>query len=81
MALFIKDAAVTALAKELEQRRRCTVTELVRVALEKERDLLRAEEDARLAEVREIQERFKRDWPDGGSNHDFLYDEDGSPVL
>ena len=80
MALFIKDAAVTALAKELAQRRRCTVTDLVRAALEHERVRLEADEAARDAELRAIQERVRADWKGGGSEHDFLYDDDGLPV-
>jgi hypothetical protein len=80
MALYIKDAAVTALAKELAQRRRCTVTDLVRAALEHERVRLEADEAARDAELRAIQARVRADWKGGGSEHDFLYDDDGLPV-
>jgi hypothetical protein len=80
MPLYIKDGAVAALAKELAQRRRCTVTDLVRNALEKERERLQVEDAARDAEVRAIQQRFRHDCPTGSSDHGFLYDKDGLPV-
>jgi hypothetical protein len=81
MPLYVKDAGVAELAKDLARRRRCTVTELVRQALESERERIEKLEAARDAEVRAIQDRFKRAWPEGTSNHDYLYDKDGSPVL
>lgn len=80
MALYIKDVAVAALARELAQRRRCTVTDLVRAALEHERVRLEADESARDDELRGIQARIRADWKGGGSEHDFLYDDDGLPV-
>lgn len=81
MPLYVKDAGVAELAKELARRRRCTVTELVRHALESERERIEKADAARDEEVRAIQERFKRAWPEGTSNHDFLYDKDGLQIL
>jgi hypothetical protein len=81
MPLYIKDDTVAELAKDLARRRRCTVTELVRQALESEREQLDRDEAVRDAEVRAIQARVRADWQGGGSEHDFLYDENGLPVL
>jgi hypothetical protein len=81
MPLYIKDDEVAELAKDLARRSRCTVTELVRQALERERGRLERDEAARDAEVRAIQARVRADWKGGGSEHDFLYDENGLPVL
>jgi hypothetical protein len=81
MALYIKDDSIAALARELAKRRRCTVSELVRRALEAERDRAAADEAARDAELKSIQAHFRAAWPDASSNHDFMYDEEGSPVL
>ena len=80
MPLYIKDAAVAELAKDLARRSRSSVTDLVRQALESERERVERAEAARDAEVRAIQERFRRDWPEGSSNHDFLYDQDGREI-
>ena len=81
MPLYIKDASVADLAKDLARRSRRSVTELVRQALENERERIEKTEAARDEEVRTIQERFRRDCPEGSSNHDFLYDQNGQPVL
>ena len=79
MPLYIKDAGVAELAKDLARRSRRSVTELVRQALENERGRIERTEAARDEEVRAIQKRFRRDWPEGSSNHDFLYDQNASP--
>lgn len=81
MPLYIKDNAVATLARDLAGRRRCTVTELVRQALEKVADEVRREDEAWEEELRGIQERARKAWPDGSSNHDFMYDADGNPIL
>lgn len=81
MPLYIKDAGVAELAKDLARRSRCSVTDLVRRALENERERIEKLEAARDEEVRAIQERFRRTWPEGSSNHDFLYDQNGQPML
>jgi hypothetical protein len=81
MPLYIKDAGVAELAKDLARRSRRSVTDLVRQALENERERIERAEAARDEEVRAIQKRFRRDWPEGSSNHDFLYDQNGQPIL
>jgi hypothetical protein len=81
MPLYIKDDAVAGLARELARRRGCTVTEVVHAALEQEQrrhDADRAAHDARL---KALQAHFRKKGQGGGSEHDFLYDEDGNPVL
>jgi hypothetical protein len=81
MPFFIEDDAVAELARELARRRGCTVTEVVRAALEQEQrrhDADRAAHDTRL---RALQARFHKTWQGGGSEHGFLYDEAGNPVL
>jgi hypothetical protein len=80
MALYIKDPGVTALAREMARERHRTVTDVVREALEKDRQRSREEEEAREAELEAIQERFRKAWKGGGSEHDFLYDADGNPI-
>jgi hypothetical protein len=81
MALYVKDDAVAALARELARRRRCTVTDLVRTALERERERVEADDAARDAALRAIQARIRADWQGRSSDHDFLYDENGLPIL
>ena len=79
MPLYIKDAGVAELAKDSARRSRRSVTELVRQALENERGRIERTEAARDEEVRAIQKRFRRDWPAGSSNHEFLYDQNATP--
>jgi hypothetical protein len=82
MALYIKDPGVSALARELARERHRTVTDVVREALEKERGRLREEDEARRARLRAIQERVRASWKGPlTSDHSFLYDADGNPIL
>jgi hypothetical protein len=78
MELVIEDQDVADLAHELARKRGCTVDELLRLALERERDRLDAE---RRAKLEAIQERVRASWNGEGSDHSFLYDADGSPIL
>lgn len=82
MALHVKDEGDGAAAREeLTRLRRCTVTEVVRRALEAKRRRSAeedaawdAEVDAAVAELRQVL---------GGVplNHDEMYDDDGNPIL
>jgi hypothetical protein len=82
MALYIKDPSVAALARELARRRQRTVTDVVREALERESGRLREDEEARQAKLKSIQERVRASWKGPlTSDHSFLYDADGNPVL
>lgn len=78
MDLVIEDQDVIDLAHKLAQERRCTVEELLRMVLERERDRFHAERKVKLAA---IQERVRASWKGGGSDHSFLYDADGNPIL
>ena len=78
MDLVIEDQDVIDLAPKLAQERRCTVEELLRMVLERERDRFHAERKVKLAA---IQERVRASWKGGGSDHSFLYDADGNPIL
>ena len=82
MPLYIKDDQVADLARDLARRKHCTVTDVVRGALEREARDLEADRDARWEEIRAIQKRVAADWQGPRtSNHDFLYDENGDPIL
>lgn len=82
MPLYIKDDQVAELARDLARRRHSTVTEVVRQALEREVRALEADREARWQEIKKIQARVKKSWQGPlTSNHDFLYDENGDPVL
>lgn len=82
MALYIKDPGVAALAREMARERHRTVTDVVREALEKDRDRQREEGAARRAKLKSIQERVRASWRGPlTSDHSFLYDDDGNPVL
>ena len=79
MELVIEDQDVADLAHELARERRCTVDELLRTVLERERERFHAERKAKLAA---IQERMRASWKGPlTSDHSFLYDADGNPVL
>ena len=80
MALYIKDPGVSALAREMARERHRTVTDVVREALERDRQRSRDEEEAHEAELEAIQKRFRKAWKGGGSEHSFLYDADGNPI-
>ena len=82
MALYIKDPGVSALAREMARERHRTVTDVVREALEKERGRQREADTARRARLKSIQERVRASWKGPlTSDHSFLYDADGNPVL
>lgn len=82
MPLVIEDDKVAELARELAERRRCTVDEAVRRALERETLDLDAEREAAWRDIRDMQARVRASWRGPvTSNHDFLYDENGDPVL
>ena len=82
MPLYIKDDAVARLARDLARQRQCTVTEVVRRALEREQRSAQESEAAVIDRIRAIQARVRREWQGPlTSNHDFLYDDDGNPIL
>ena len=81
MALYIKDDGVGALARELAQLRRCTVTEVVRGALEAERRRLAEEDAAWEAEIKAAAAELRRALGGVPLDHDEMYDEDGNPIL
>ncbi len=82
MPLYIKDDQVAKLARDLARRKHCTVTDVVRQALEREAKSLEADEDAFWRELREMQAVVREEWRGPRtSNHDFLYDEKGDPIL
>lgn len=82
MPLYIKDDRVASMARDLAGRRGCTVTELVRQALEKVAEDVRREDEAWEEELRAIQERARKNWTGPmTSNHDFMYDKDGNSIL
>lgn len=82
MPLYIKDDQVAKMARDLARQRHTTVTEVVRQALENEARLQQAEDDAFWRELRDMQEIVREEWRGPRtSNHDFLYDEKGDPVL
>ena len=72
MPLYIKDDTVAELARELARRRGCTVTEVVRAALEQEQRRHDADRTAHAAKLEALQARFRKKWRGGGSEHDFL---------
>lgn len=81
MPLYIKDKRVAELARDLARRRRCTVTEVVRQALEKEARASEADRAARWQAIREIQARAREAWQGPRtSDHAFLYNEQGNSV-
>lgn len=82
LPLYIKDHKVAELARDLAARKRCTVTDVVRLALEREARALQAEDEAFWRELREMQEIVRQEWHGPRtSNHAFLYDEKGDPIL
>ncbi len=82
MPLYIKDDKVAVLARDLAKRKQCTVTDVVRLALEREARELAAEDEAFWRELREMQNIVRQEWRGPRtSNHDFLYDEKGDPIL
>jgi hypothetical protein len=81
VALYIKDEGVGAMARELAQLRRCTVTEAVRGALEAERRRLAAEDAAWEAEIKAAAAELRRALGGVPLDHDEMYDEDGNPIL
>lgn len=82
MPLYIKDDQVAELARDLAKRKRCTVTDVVRQALEREARDLDAEFEAVWRDIQEMQAIVRSEWKGPvTSNHDFLYDENGDPIL
>ncbi len=82
MPLYIKDDQVAELARDLAKRKHCTVTDVVRQALEREAKTLEADEESFWRELREMQDIVRKEWRGPRtSNHDFLYDEKGDPLL
>ncbi len=82
MPLVIDDDELTALAEDLAKRKRTTVDEVVRLALEREARDLDAEFEAVWRDVKDMQARVRAEWRGPiTSNHDFLYDEKGDPIL
>jgi hypothetical protein len=82
MPLYIKDDKVAELARDLAKRKRCTVTDVVRKALEREAREATGSREARWREIRKIQKRVAAEWQGPRtSDHDFLYDDKGDPIL
>lgn len=82
MPLYIKDDQVAELARDLAKRKRTTVTDVVRQALEREAQALAGDEEAFWRELREMQDIVRKEWRGPRtSNHDFLYNEKGDPIL
>jgi hypothetical protein len=82
MGLYIRDDSVRDLAKRIAARRGCTVTAVVRRALEREDAIDDARVQEKLKALREIQARVAAlpELRPGLTDRD-LYDEDGNPVL
>lgn len=82
MPLVIDDDKVAELAQNLAKRRRSTVTDVIRQALEREQETLEAEREAVWRDIQAMQARIRAEWKGPlTSNHDFLYDENGDPIL
>ena len=81
MALHVTDIVVIGLAEDLARRRGCTIADLLRDVLEKKLARTLMTDEARDTEVSAIQKRFRLAWKEGTSNHDFLYDCNGLPIL
>ena len=81
MALYIKDEGVGAMARELAQLRRCTVTEAVRGALEAERRRLAAEDAAEEARIDRALADLRKAIGNRPFDHNDLYDDEGNPIL
>lgn len=82
MPLYIKDDQVAELARDLAKRKHATVTDVVRQALEREAKALEAADDSFWRELRDMQDIVRKEWRGPRtSNHDFLYDEKGDPIL
>ena len=79
---MIEDEKVSALAHDLAKQRRCTVDEVARRALERETRDLEAEREAAWREIKKMQAIVRSKWKGPiTSNRDFLYDENGDPIL
>jgi hypothetical protein len=82
MPLYIKDEEVASMARELAKARHRTVTDVVREALEQARRQLAEEQAAHQERLRAMQARVRASWKGPlTSDHSFLYDDDGSPIL
>jgi hypothetical protein len=82
MPLYIKDDQVAELARDLAKRKHATVTDVVRQALEREARALEADREAVWQSIKKIQARVAAEWEGPfTSDHDFLYDENGDPIL
>ena len=82
MPLYIKDDQVAELARDLAKRKHATVTDVVRQALEREVKALEAEREAVWRSIKDIQARVAAEWEGPfTSDHDFLYDDNGDPIL
>lgn len=83
--LNIKDEDFIERVRRLAERRRTTMVDVLRQAVEREERRDEAEREAgvaaRLAAMREISDRIIKMAPTGAtSDHSDLYDEDGLPV-
>lgn len=82
MPLYIKDEAVASMARELARARHRTVTDVVREALEQARKQLADERAAHQERLKAMQARVRASWKGPlTSDHSFLYDDDGNPIL
>lgn len=79
MGLYIRDDAVRDLARRLAERRRITVTEAVRQALEHELDLVERDLDRRDRQIRAIWSELDAMPRLAEFGDDDLYDEHGVP--
>jgi hypothetical protein len=82
MPLYIKDDQVAELARDLARRKHTTVTDVVRQALEREAKALAGEREAVWRDIQEMQAVIRAESKEPfTSNHDFLYNEQGDPIL
>ena len=86
MALSIKDPETEAIAREVAQRKHLSITQAVKVSLEKEladleREMKRqdADREVRIQEILAWTRENSANWETQEEIDDFLYDEDGLP--
>jgi hypothetical protein len=79
MALYIRDDSVRAMAQRLAEKRRTTVTEVVRQALEREVKEIEADIARREAVMRELHAKWLNEPPIQEWGDEQMYDEDGVP--
>jgi len=79
MALYIRDDNVRAMAQRLAEKRRTTVTEVVRTALERETREQEDEMERRRLAMQELFAKWEKEPPIQEWGDEQMYDEDGVP--